>query len=140
MRRAVIFLVVSIIVAVTAVTAAGWTILNRPAAGNPGNGTLIVSDGTAIPAGICEEKGLSGKVTIFHSPECPACRQTVPILNGIENETGRDFEYIDVTAAAGKERMKELGIAPTHIPAVVIRCSVYVGYRSKGEFMALIGG
>ena len=103
---------------------------------NGGGDVMTISDGTVIDAQVCADKGIADKVVVFHSPSCPACRQTLPILEELENETGAQFEYIDLLNDG--ERVEELGLMPTHIPAVVIKCKVYVGGRSKDEFRELI--
>jgi thiol-disulfide isomerase/thioredoxin len=103
------------------------------------NGTIILSDGTVIPSDVCEAKGIENSVLVFHSPECPACRQTIPILQSIKNETGKDIEFLDVTSANDRQAAEKLGMMPDYIPAVVIKCRVYVGYRDKAEFLRLMG-
>ncbi|MFH0956684.1 MAG: hypothetical protein V1813_02365 [Candidatus Aenigmatarchaeota archaeon] len=103
------------------------------------DGTIRLTDGMEIGSNVCAQKGISDSVLVFHSLECPACRQTVPILDAIENETGKGFEFIDITSAEGKERMAQLSMMPDYIPAVVIKCKVYVGYKVKEEFLRLIG-
>jgi thiol-disulfide isomerase/thioredoxin len=103
-----------------------------------GNGTLVLSDGMVIPQDVCTAKGIGTSVFVYHSPECPACRQTVPVLQQIVNETGKDIEFIDITSAEGKERMAQLGMMPDYIPAVVIKCHVYIGYKQKAEFLRLM--
>lgn len=103
------------------------------------NGTIILSDGTVIPQDVCAQKGIEDSVLVFHSPGCPACIQTVPVLEEIESETGKDIEFLDVTSANDRQAMEKLGMMPDYIPAVVIKCRVYVGYKGKAEFMQLMG-
>jgi len=104
-----------------------------------GNGNVqVISDGTVLEQSFCSSKSLDKQVTVFHSPECPACRSTVPILEQIQNETGVSFEFIDVRADTA--RISELGIKPEYIPAVIIKCNVYVGYKTKEQFESLIFG
>jgi thiol-disulfide isomerase/thioredoxin len=106
---------------------------------SPGtDGTIRLTDGMQIGSAVCAQNGISDSVLVFHSPECPACRQTAPILQQIENETGKAFEFIDITSAEGKGRMAQLSMMPDYIPAVVIKCKVYVGYKGKDEFLRLI--
>ena len=108
--------------------------------GNGGdNETLILSDGMVIPQDVCEAKGIEGSVLVFHSPGCPSCVQTVPILEAIEGETGKDIEFLDVTSTQDRQAIEKLGMMPDYIPAVVIKCKVYVGYRGKEEVLALMG-
>lgn len=123
--------------AIVAVLAASGCTTNG---GGGGNGTLILSDGTVIPQDVCEARGIENAVIVFHSPECPACIQTVPVLEQIENETGRDIEFLDVTSANDRQTMEKLRMMPDYIPAVVIKCRVYVGYKSKATFVELMGG
>jgi hypothetical protein len=98
---------------------------------------LLVEDGTVLDAATCSSRGLAGQVTVFHSAACGACLRTVPVLEEIELETDTAFEFIDVSSDT--ERMQELKLSPTHIPAVIIGCKVYVGYRTKEQFLELIG-
>jgi thiol-disulfide isomerase/thioredoxin len=105
--------------------------------GNSRYGNLtVIDEGSVLEPAFCKSKGLDAQVTVFHSPSCPACRQTVPVLEEIRDETGAKFEFIDTTKDA--ERINQLGIVPGHIPAVIINCRVYVGYRTKEEFEELI--
>lgn len=99
---------------------------------------FIITDGMIIDPGVCIEKGISDKVIIFHSPTCPACQKIVPVLEDLEHEVDVEFEFIDL--ATERERAEELGLMPTHIPTVIIKCGVHVGYRTKKEFLDLIGG
>jgi thiol-disulfide isomerase/thioredoxin len=103
------------------------------------NGTLILSDGTVIPQDVCEGRGIENSVIVFHSPSCPACIQTVPVLEEIKNETGKDIEFLDMTSANDRQTAEKLGMMPDYIPAVVIKCRVYVGYKGKEEFLRLMG-
>ena len=104
-----------------------------------GNGNVqVISDGTVLEQSFCSSKGLDTQVTVFHSLECPACRSTVPILEEIQNETGARFEFIEVSTDTA--RISELGIKPDYIPAVIIKCKVYVGYKTKEQFESLIFG
>ena len=98
----------------------------------------VISDGTVLEQSFCSSKGLDTQVTVFHSLECPACQRTVPVLVEIRNQTGAKFEFIDVRSDTA--RISELGIKPDYIPAVIIKCKVYVGYKSKEEFESLIFG
>jgi thiol-disulfide isomerase/thioredoxin len=103
------------------------------------NGTIVLDDGVVVPANVCAQRGVADTVVVFHSEECPACRQALPILQEIEGETGKKFEYIEVRSDEGRQRMAQLGMAPSYIPTVLIKCQAYVGYRDKAAFMALIG-
>jgi thiol-disulfide isomerase/thioredoxin len=102
------------------------------------NGEItMISDGMAIDSAVCTEKGIEGKVVVFHSPTCPACRQTVPVLEDIEeNETDAEFVFIDLSTE--REKAEELGLIPTHIPTVIIKCGVHTGYKNKEDFLELI--
>ena len=105
--------------------------------GNSRYGNLtVIDEGSVLEPAFCKSKGLDAQVTVFHSLSCPACRQTVPVLEEMRDETGVKFEFIDTTKDA--ERINQLGIVPGHVPAVIINCSVYVGYRTKEEFEELI--
>jgi thiol-disulfide isomerase/thioredoxin len=102
-----------------------------------GNGGIqVIDNGDVLDQAFCQSKGLDSQVTVFHSPTCPACLRTVPVLEEIENETDVKFEFIDLTT--GDERVKELGITPGHIPAVIIECEVYTGYKTKQQFLDMI--
>ncbi len=96
----------------------------------------VIEDGTALDPAYCLSSGLSSQVTVFHSLNCGACKLTVPILAEIERETDVRFEFIDVSA--DRQRMYDLGIAPSHVPTVIINCRAYTGYKTKDEFMGLI--
>jgi len=101
------------------------------------NGSLtILNDGDVISDAVCASKGLDGQVTVFHSPTCPVCVATLPILEEVQNETGYRFEYIDTRE--NRTRIYQLGMAPAYIPAVIIKCRVYVGYRTKEQFISLM--
>jgi thiol-disulfide isomerase/thioredoxin len=102
-----------------------------------GSDLMVIDDGTVLDPAFCESSGIASHVTVFHSPECGACRVTVPVLEEIESESDVIFEFINVDE--DRERMEELGMAPGHIPAVVIKCRVYTGYKTKKAFMELIG-
>lgn len=103
-----------------------------------GSQAIMLTDGLTLDGAVCAEKGLMDQVTVFHSPECPACRLTLPQLQEAEAETGYRFEYIDIDA--GRERLSELGMMPVFIPTYIIRCSVHVGYATKDQIKALILG
>lgn len=106
---------------------------------NGGNDEMIViSDGSVIDPQICMEKGIADKVVVFHSPTCPACQNTIPVLEDLEDEVDVEFDYIDL--ATEKEEAEALGIMPTHIPTVIIKCKAYTGYKDKDTFKDLIGG
>jgi thiol-disulfide isomerase/thioredoxin len=102
-----------------------------------GDDLLVLTDGMELDGALCASTGLDGQVTVFHSPYCPACQKTVPVLEDIENETATKFEFIDTSS--DRERIYELGMAPQYIPAVIINCRIHVGYRTKAEFLELIG-
>ena len=104
-----------------------------------GNGDMIiVSDGSVIDQQVCHEKGLDAEVVVFHSPTCPVCRQTVPVLEEVENEVNVPFVFIDLSVE--REKAEELGIMPTHIPTALINCRAYAGYKDKETFINLIEG
>ena len=106
---------------------------------NGGNDEMIViSDGSIIDPQICMQKGIADKVVIFHSPTCPACQNTIPVLEDLEDEVDVEFDYIDL--ATDKDDAEALGIMPTHIPTVIIKCKAYTGYKTKETFKDLIGG
>lgn len=102
-----------------------------------GNGDMIIiDDGTVLAPDVCTSRGLDSQVTVFHSETCPACQRTVPILEEIRDQGGISMEFIDVQHDG--ERIEELGIKPRYIPAVIISCKTYVGYRPKSEFLDLL--
>ena len=101
-----------------------------------GNGNIIIDEGSVLDQSVCESKGLAEQVTVFHSPTCGACKVTVPVLEEIERESDVRFEFIDVSTQ--RDRIDELGIAPGHVPAVIIKCRVYAGYKTKEQFEELI--
>ena len=101
-----------------------------------GNGEMIViSDGDVVDTTLCQQKGIADKIVVFHSPTCPACIQTLPILEEIDDEYDYDFMFIDVSFE--REKAEEIGIMPTHIPTVLIKCTAYTGFREKAEFLSL---
>ena len=131
---------------VTAVVLASFALFNTQIVGfflggggdGTDGGTITLTDGMVLDQQVCAARGIEGQVTIFHSPGCPACRATLPVLQEVERETDMRFEYIDVTDDKG--RMKELGMMPTLIPTVIIRCKVHVGFQTKEQFESLILG
>jgi len=101
-----------------------------------GSHAIMLTDGLALDEDVCAGKGIMEQVTVFHSPECPACRMTLPQLREAEAETGYRFEYIDVDADG--ERVSQLGMLPVFIPTYIIKCRVHVGFATKDQIKALI--
>ncbi len=99
---------------------------------------IVITDGMVIDPQVCVQKGLSDKVVMFHSPTCPACKDTLPVIEDIEDEIDSEIIYIDI--ASEREKAEQLGLMPTHIPTLIIKCSVYTGYKNKEGFLELIGG
>ena len=106
--------------------------------GGDSDGMTIISDGSVIDASVCAQKGIADKVVVFHSPTCPACKATLPVLEDLETKVDAEFVYIDLLN--DKEKAEELGIMPTHIPTIVIKCKAYTGQRTEEEFRGLIEG
>ncbi|MBN1896213.1 MAG: thioredoxin family protein [Candidatus Aenigmarchaeota archaeon] len=104
--------------------------------GTEGN-VIVISDGGTVDTAICQQKGIADKIVVFHSPTCPACRQTLPVLEEIEAEYDYDFMFIDLSTE--RDAAEELGIMPTHIPTILIKCKAYTGFREKSEFLSLMG-
>jgi len=99
-------------------------------------GFIILKDGLALDDDVCAAKGISDQVTVYHSTDCGACKATVPVLKEIESASGKRFEFIEITA--NRDRMMQLGMMPEFIPTVIINCKVYVGYRTKDQFLNLL--
>ncbi len=98
---------------------------------------IVISDGDIVDPTICQQKGISDTVVVFHSPTCPACKQTIPVLEEIDNEYDYNFVFIDLSTE--RDVAEELGIMPTHIPTVLIKCTAYTGFREKADFLSLMG-
>jgi len=104
----------------------------------PTEGDIVLTDGITLSPADCSVRGLQDKVLVIHSPNCPACRQALPLLEELQNETGVEFEYIDITTDAGLKRVDQLNITSEYIPDVIAKCKVSVGYKSKEEFRDMI--
>jgi len=102
------------------------------------NSDIVLNDGTVIPDNVCEERGIKDTVVVFHSNGCPACAIAVPRLEQLEKELDYEFEFINI--AVRQDKVVELGLVPTKIPTVVIKCKAYVGAKSTEEYRSLIMG
>ena len=145
MKKAVAFGLLGLLIIVLAISAC-MIPSNGDGNGN-GNGNenqtnetyfIMITDGMILDEDLCQMRGVKDKVIVFHSSGCPACSIAVPRLEELEQEMDYDFEFIDISN--GRDRMMEIGLIPSHIPTVIIKCKVYVGAKSKEDYRNLIKG
>jgi thiol-disulfide isomerase/thioredoxin len=139
MKRIMIMVALAVIVAVSGCTSG--TVPYDNSTNQSGNGThelILLSEGTLLDHSDCVAREVDDKVVVFHSDGCPACAVAVPRLEELQGEIDYGFEFIDLSS--DRERALELGLVPTHIPTVLIRCRAYVGARTKEEYRSLIEG
>jgi thiol-disulfide isomerase/thioredoxin len=100
---------------------------------------VILSDGVKLVDGQCSSRGIEGSVVVFYSTGCPACAQAVPVLEEISAENPeREFRFLNLVS--DRDEIDGLGLIPTHIPTVIISCSVYVGARTKEQYLSYMEG
>lgn len=97
------------------------------------------TNGTILEDGIqLSNSYFSDKIIVIHSLACPHCRIVVPILREIELEYNKTFYYYDMSKEEDLEKIKELKIVPKYIPTVIIYGKVYIGQKSKQDYLNLI--
>ena len=103
------------------------------------DGDITLSDGMVIPAGQCSSRGIEDAVVVFYSPGCPACERALPELEELADEMpDDDFRFINL--GTDREELDKLGLVPVYVPTVVIDCKVYVGARTKEEYLSYMVG
>ena len=100
--------------------------------------TITLDSETSIPAESCEQRGLSDKVIMLESEYCGHCKIAKPILKEIAQEKGMDFEFLDVSNKEERAAMEGYGVNIMYTPTLLAGCSVYIGSKSKEEYLQII--
>ena len=100
--------------------------------------TITLDSETEIPPETCAERGLCDKVVMLESEYCGHCRIAEPILKEIAQEKGLDFEFLDVSKKEGRTVMESHGINVKYTPTLIAGCAVYIGSKSKEEYVQII--
>jgi len=100
--------------------------------------TITLASETSIPAESCKERGLSDRVIMLESEYCGHCKIAEPILKEIEQEKGLDFEFLDVSKKEDRAVMEGYGVDIKYTPTLLAGCSVYIGSKSKEEYLQII--
>lgn len=106
----------------------------------PTNPDYVVIEGDAIIAqNLCEERNIQDKVIVIHSKYCSACEIVIPLLQEIEQETGKEFIYLDLSKQEDIDALKyEYKIIPKYTPTVLIGCRAFVSIRTKEQYATAI--
>ena len=100
--------------------------------------TITLDAETEIPLETCAERGLGDKIVILESEYCGHCKIAAPILKKIGQEKGLDFEFLDVSKKEGRTVMENYGVNVKYTPTLIAGCAVYIGSKSKEEYLHII--
>lgn len=102
---------------------------------------VILEDGMTLDNEACAKvEGVSNtKVMVLHQLGCPHCVIVLPILREIEQEQNKTFSYYDLAIETDRKKvLDEMNILPKGVPAVIANCKVYVGQRTKEEYLEVV--
>ena len=103
---------------------------------NPNQGAIL-KDGT-----ILKDSYFTDKVIIIHSISCSHCRVVIPILRQIEQENNKTFIYYDISIESEYKEVTNIlttrGLALEGVPTVIIYGKVYVGEKTKAQYLEAI--
>lgn len=100
--------------------------------------TITLDSETSIPTESCKERGLGDKVIMLESEYCGHCKIAEPILKEIAQEKGLVFEFLDVSKKEDRAVMESYGVDIRYTPTLLAGCSVYIGSKSKEEYLQII--
>lgn len=103
--------------------------------------TIILEDGMILDNDVCSKiEAVSGnKIILIHQLGCPHCAVTINTLREIEQEQNKTFAYYDLAIGAEREKvLEEMNILPRGVPTLIADCKVYVGQRTKEDYLKII--
>ena len=100
--------------------------------------TITLDSETEIPLETCIERGLCDKVVMLESEYCGHCKIAEPILKEIAQEKRMDFEFLDVSKKEDRVVMENYGVDVKYTPTLIAGCAVYIGSKSKEEYVQII--
>ncbi len=98
---------------------------------------LLDKEGT-ISCELCEERGFHDKIIVFESEYCGACRMATPRIEEAASELGADVLFLDLSKNADSLQMNNFKVMPYYTPTMLAGCSVYIGGKSKEEYVSFI--
>lgn len=102
------------------------------------DGVILLDKEGSIPCDLCEERGFHDKLIVLESKYCGACRTAVPKIKEAAEELNADILFLDLSNAADSQKMKNFKVQPYYTPTMLAGCSVYIGGKSKEEYVDLI--
>lgn len=98
---------------------------------------LLDKEGT-ISCELCKERGLDSKIVVLESKYCGACQAAVPILKEVEEESGAELLFLDLSEEEDSAKMNDLKVQPFYTPTLLVGCDVYIGVKSKEAYKKII--
>lgn len=97
---------------------------------------VIIDDGMVLNENICNK--IDYDVLIIHETGCLYCEKALPILEEIEKENNLSFKYLDIIKKEDLNYMLEKGFTAQKIPGIIYNCKVYMGAKSKEEYLEIL--
>ena len=101
---------------------------------------LILSEEGDLPLSLCEERGLDGKIMVLESKYCGACKAAKPLVQAAAGEVGVEVLFLDLAEGKDAREAEKLGLVPQYTPTLLVGCQVYIGVKSKEEYVSFFEG
>lgn len=102
------------------------------------DGMILLDKEGSIPCELCEEGELDSKIIVLESEYCGACRAAVPKIKEAADELNADVLFLDLSKEADSLKMNGFKVQPYYTPTMVVGCDVYVGGKSKEDYLKII--
>ena len=99
----------------------------------------LLEDGRIFDEKTCSMLKSYGDGIIIHQLGCPHCTIVIPILREIESEKNLTFSYYDLAIESDRKIvLEDMNLIPLGVPIFIYDCKVYVGQKTKEEYMEII--
>lgn len=102
------------------------------------NGVILLDKEGTIPSELCQERNLQDQIIVLESKYCHACETALPKMKDAAKELALNLVFLDLSEKADYSRVNQLKILPHYTPTLIVKCHVYIGDKSKEDYLAVL--